>query len=747
VIDTPGHVEFSSEVGAALSVTDNALVVIDCVEGVCLQTQRVFNQLKKFDVQPCVMINKLDRAILELQLDEEGLYQALKLIVDTLSDKVGDSPMQKVVFGSGLHRWGFTLGTWAGLYASKFGVSREKMEEKLWGDNYFNVKTKKWTTSGVDEQGNPLTRGFCQFVLSPLYKIISAIINRDSTVVTNFLATLNITLSKEDSELQGKPLLKAMLCTGFPLAAALLEVTVVHLRAPATSTRNLCYESPIADSDDKRIQGIRNCDPQGPLMIYIAKMVRNPTDPSKFYSFGRIYSGTLRAGGESVRVLFREASSGNVIDSVQVISRAHVLIGRYAETVDECPCGNLVALEGIEESLGVPYAWTIADTTDATPLTMRPPDTFITPYPLLYAAVEVKDPDHLPHLRAAIERLCKTHPGSVLLCPYEEDGAPVLGVAGETHLEICVKKLRELMVWSESVVEFTVRCPRVTYGETMSAESSTTCLAKSANKFNRLYGTGMPMSQDLVSEILAGKISPSIFPPQLACYLARHHNWDLTEAKRIWAIGPNGPHGSFGNCLVEFGFGVYSIKEIKDSVCAAFHQLTQEGILCGEPMQGVKFTLADATMHADAIRRSPTEIVPTAKKLFSACFLAGTPRLLAPVYRVEVLCPADMVEKVLGALSNKRRAGLLIQSESRFDGSVRVVTCHLPVSQSFGLAEELRANTGGMALTQCVLSHWEIIPGDPLDRSTEAGKICADLRRRKGIQGDIPPFTALVDKL
>jgi len=744
VIDTPGHVEFSSEVGAALSVTDNALVVIDCVEGVCLQTQRVFNQLNNFDVQPCVMINKLDRAILELQLDEEGLYRALKRIVDTLSEKLGDSPMQKVVFGSGLHRWGFTLDTWAALYAAKFGVSREKMVEKLWGDNYFNVKTKKWTTSGVDDQGNPLTRAFCQFVLSPFYKIISAIINKDSTVVTKALAALNITLSKEDSELQGKPLLKAMLCTGFPLAAALLEVTVVHLRAPATLKKRL-YATPLADSeDDIRIQGIRKCDPQGPLMIYIAKMVRSPTDPSKFYSFGRIYSGTLRAGGESVRVLFREPASGNVIDSIQVISRAHVLIGRYAETVDECPCGNLVALEGIEESLGVPYAWTLTDTTDATPLTMTPPDTFITPHPLLYAAIEVKDPDNLPHLRAAIQRLCKTHPGSVLLCPYEEDGAPVLGVAGETHLEICVKKLRELMVWSESVVEFTVRCLRVTYGETMSAESSTICLAKSANKHNRLYGTGMPMSQDLVSEILAGKISPSISSSQMARYLGRNHGWDLNEAKRIWAFGP---HGSFGNCLIENGFGLYGLKEIKDSVCAAFHQLTQEGILCGEPMQGVKFTLVDATLHADAIRRSPTEIVPTAKKLFSASFLAGTPRLLAPVYRVEVLCPADMVEKVLAALSNERRGGLLIQSESRFDGSVRVVSCHLPVSQSFGLAAELRANTGGMALTQCVLSHWEIITGDPLDPSTEAGKICADLRRRKGMQGDIPPFTALVDKL
>ena len=81
LIDSPGHVDFSSEVTAALRVTDGALVVVDYVEGVCVQTETVLRQALMELIRPCLMINKVDRAFFELEHEAETIYQNFQRVI------------------------------------------------------------------------------------------------------------------------------------------------------------------------------------------------------------------------------------------------------------------------------------------------------------------------------------------------------------------------------------------------------------------------------------------------------------------------------------------------------------------------------------------------------------------------------------------------------------------------------------------------------------------------------------------
>ena len=76
-----------------------------------------------------------------------------------------------VAFGTGQDCWGFTLKMFAKNYATKLNIPEVKILKKLWGDNFYNPSTKKWTTKPYDKEGKPLKRGFVQFVMDPILNV------------------------------------------------------------------------------------------------------------------------------------------------------------------------------------------------------------------------------------------------------------------------------------------------------------------------------------------------------------------------------------------------------------------------------------------------------------------------------------------------------------------------------------------------------------------------------------------------
>jgi elongation factor 2 len=80
----------------------------------------------------------------------------------------------------------------------------EKLMKNLWGDRFFNAKTKKWSNTQEDDS----KRGFCQFVLDPIFKVFEAVMGCKKDDVTKLLEKLNIKLAHDEKDLEGKPLMK-----------------------------------------------------------------------------------------------------------------------------------------------------------------------------------------------------------------------------------------------------------------------------------------------------------------------------------------------------------------------------------------------------------------------------------------------------------------------------------------------------------------------------------------------------------
>jgi len=739
LIDSPGHVDFSSEVTAALRVTDGALVVVDCVSGVCVQTETVLRQAIAERIKPILFMNKMDRALLELQLEKEDLYQTFQRIVEsvnvivaTYADEEGpmgniqvDPCKGTVGFGSGLHGWAFTLKQFAEIYSSKFKIEPVKLMKRLWGDQFFNSKTKKWNKSG----GEGFVRGFNQFVLDPIYKVFDAVMNFKKDETAKLLEKLNIKLRVEEKEFEGKPLVKTVMRTWLPAGETMLQMITIHLPSPHTAQRyrmEMLYEGP---HDDPVALGIKTCDSKAPLCMYVSKMV--PTsDKGRFYAFGRVFSGTI-ATGQKCRIMGPNFIPGKKEDLyVKNIQRTILMMGRYTEAIEDVPCGNIVGLVGVDQYLV--KTGTITTYDNAHNLKMMK----FSVSPVVRVAVEAKDPSQLPKLVEGLKRLAKSDP--MVQCTIEESGEHIVAGAGELHLEICLKDLEE----DHACIPLKKSDPVVSYRESVSERSSQTCLSKSPNKHNRLFMTAEPFSEGLSEDIDNGDISPKQDFKLRGRMLVEKYQWDATESRKIWCFGPE---GTGPNMLVDCTKGVQYLNEIKDSVVAGFQWASKEGVLCEENVRGVRFNIHDVTLHADAIHRGGGQIIPTTRRVLLACLLTAAPRLQEPVYLVEIQCPESAIGGIYGVLN--RRRGHIFEEAGVPGTPMYMVKAFLPVNESFGFTADLRSNTGGQAFPQCVFDHWQILNDDPMDLASKSGVIVTNTRKRKGLSEFIPTLDKFLDKL
>merc|ERR1719337_41444 len=321
----------------------------------------------------------------------------------------------------------------------------------------------------------------------------------------------------------------------------------MRLPSPVTAqkyrTDNL-YEGP---SDDAAANAIRACDKDGGLMMYVSKMV--PTsDKGRFYAFGRVFSGTI-ATGQKVRIQGPHYKPGSKEDlNVKSIQRTVLMMGRATEQIADVPCGNTVALVGVDAYLLKSGTITTLDTAH------NIADMKYSVSPVVKVAVRPKDGKDLPKLVDGLKKLSKSDP--LVVCTTEESGEHVIAGCGELHVEICLKDLRD----EYAQIDFIVGDPVVSYRETVTAESSVTCLSKSPNKHNRLYVVAERMPEECAADIEDGCIGPKAELKEKVRILKEKHGWDDTNARKIWCYGPE-TEGA--NVVVDETVAVQYLLEIK----------------------------------------------------------------------------------------------------------------------------------------------------------------------------------------
>ncbi len=234
-------------------------------------------------------------------------------------------------------------------------------------------------------------------------------------------------------------------------------------------------------------------------------------------------------------------------------------------------------------------------------------------------------------------------------------------------------------------------------------------------------------------------------------FFAQGYGWDTLAARSVWAFGPNAARG--GNVLLndtlpgEVDKG--RLGAVKDSFIQGFQWGCREGPLCDEPLRGVRFRLLAADISGEPVARGGGQVIPTARRLLYSSFLTAAPRLLEPVFKVEVLCPGELSTVVAETLAGRRGH---VQSEAPRPGTPFVlIQGFLPVMDSFGFETDLRVATQGLAFPQQVFDHWSLVPGDPLDKSAVlrpleaspphalARDFMVKTRRRKGLPEDVVP--------
>lgn len=719
VIDSPGHVDFSSEVTAAVRVTDGVVILIDAIDGVMVQTETVVRQSITDKTRPVLMINKMDRVIKELDQSPEEIYDLLvrdigqvnALLSEFDDNSLGEleiNPVNgNVCFGSAYHQWSFRLQDFEKYYAKVLNKTGKELYTFLWK-----------------------RKNFVKYIMGPIKKMYNLVYEGDYERATKLMVKIGVTLPKLTEKQLKTPTTKMYIrhYMGSWLQAGdgVLNMVIDNLPSPKEAQP---YRSPYLytgsdiESQTDVLEAMKNCDPDGPLVMYVSKRIPDKSN-TRFYAYGRVFSGTVKTG-EKYTVLDGDYVPGESRSRVANTQQVCVCMAGKMESIGSVPAGNTCALMGYDGVI-VKTA-TITDSADHYP--MR--DMKYSVAPVVRVAIAPKNLSDRAKFEAATTKLRMSDP---LLLVYDDKttGEKIIAGAGELHVEMSIYQLRHDFAKGIDIVE---KEPVVNYGETIVNESEV-MLAKSANKHNRLFVAAKPMNEDLVKAIEEGEVKMRTKDQKAqARIVAEKYDEDpgVWGSKRMLGFGPT---ENDGNILLDNSAGVSYMNESRMNIYGGFQDATAEGPLCGEQVRGVSFGISDAKFHSDSVHRGVGQVRPTSRRACHAAMMHGSIRLIEPILEATITVPMAYKGNVYPVISGRR--GELVSEDTVEGSSMCKLKCYIPVKESFGFDNHLKSETSGRALPDTRFSHWAVINSDPLEEGTYANEVVKEIRKRKGMKAELP---------
>ncbi|KAJ7116809.1 Calreticulin family-domain-containing protein [Mycena crocata] len=756
LIDTPGHVNFVDEVASAIRLVDGIVLVVDVVEGLMVGTENILRHALQENVKITLVVNKIDRLILELRIKPADAYYKIKHTIEEINTFIAAidpdpelrlSPENgNVAFASTDMNWCFTLRSFAQMYADTYGsLDVASFADRLWGDIYFD-SDRKFTRKQADPESN---RTFVHFILEPLYKLYSNVLSEDTDTLKETLHGLGIHLKPVMFKMDVRPLLKAVLAQFFGPATGLVDVIVEHIPSPIDGAENKIEGTYSGPHSSDLVASMKACDAEGPVMVQITKLYQT-TDAQSFRAFGRVLSGTVRKGME-IKVLGEGYSPEDEEDMMKAtIEDVWISESRYYIPAEEIPAGNLVLLGGVDAS--ITKTATLAGVDIQEDLHIFRPIKHMT-QSVLKIAIEPIAPSELPKMLSGLRSINKSYP--LVSTKVEESGEHVLIGTGELYLDSVMHDLRKLF----SEIEIKVSDPVTKFCETVLETSALKCYADTPNKKNKITMIAEPLERGVAEDIERGRVNMRMTPKDRGKFFQEKYQWDLLASRSIWAFGPdeNGPNILLDDTLPS-QIDKKLLGTVKDHIKQGFQWGAREGPLCDEPMRNVKFRLLDAGLAQEPIFRGGGQIVPTARRVCYSSFLMAAPRLMEPIYYVEVQAPADCISAVYTVLA--RRRGHVTQDIPKAGSPLYTVKALIPVIDANGFETDLRTATQGQAFCLQVFDHWSIVPGgcDPTDTSIKlrplepasgqalARDLVLKTRRRKGLGEQIAVSKYLDDE-